>query len=450
MRRILVVDDDRGFRTSLVETLRSLGHIVAEADSAKSALAAVASMEDLGAVILDYRLANESGLDVLRALRERYGVRLPPVLMLTAYADAHGTIEAMRLGAFDHITKPIGRGQIEAFLAKALSTRSRAGLNVTEVVKQPLIGVSQAIREVQKAIGRAAASNANVLITGETGTGKEVAARVLHEFSSRSTGPFVAVNCAAIPADLLESELFGHAKGAFTGASVARPGCFEQAQGGTLMLDEIGDMPVAMQAKILRVLQERRVTRLGETNERELDVRIVAASHRDLDHMVECGEFRRDLYFRLNVLPIHMPPLRERREDIVPLASFFLQRSEGRARSLSSSACAMLEALPWPGNVRELQNAMERACVMVPSDVIDANDLEFLISKDASAAQPAGVSAAPAGEMRNSLETLERELIESALAQSSGNRSDAARRLGISRAQLYRRLRALGIEDRVR
>lgn len=437
MGRILVIDDDDGFRESVVETLHGLGHETMEAADGAAALRVLAA-GGIDAVLLDYKLGAERGTDVLRVARERFGDSLPPVLVLTAYVDTRGTIEAMQLGAFDHVEKPIGREQIADFLRKALLKPARAAPSEA-LGSQQLVGLCPAMREVHKLVGRAASSDATVLISGETGTGKEVVARTLHEFSHRARGPFVAVNCAAIPAELLESELFGHGKGAFSGAVSARVGCFEQAQGGTLLLDEIGDMPLAMQAKILRVLQERRIVRVGETQERQIDVRLLAASHRDLEAMTRTGTFRADLFFRLNVLRIHMPPLRERRQDIVPLAELFLTAP----RQLSPAAKQLLESLDWPGNVRQLRNAMERVRVMTPTSLIDVDDLAFLTERREEV-RLADENDAP---MSDAVASLERDLIVTALAQANGNRSDAARRLGISRAQLYRKLRAFNVSD---
>lgn len=446
MARILVIDDDAGFRASLVETLQSMGHATEEASGSPEALAKLAAQR-FDAMILDYRLGHERGTDLLREAAGAQGATLPAVLVLTAYSDPRGTIEAMQLGAFDHLAKPVSRAQIEEFLRRALASGDGAhagearpaGASPGTHEAHRLIGGSAAMRDVLKLIGRAAASDTTVLITGETGTGKEVAARTLHEFSKRSKGPFIAVNCAAIPADLLESELFGHAKGAFSGAVTARAGCFEQADCGTLLLDEIGDMPLPMQAKILRVLQERCVTRLGEATERSLDVRIVAATHRDLEEAVRSGIFRADLYFRLNVVPIALPPLRERREDIVPLAQRFLNR-DGGTRHLTADAQALLTNAAWPGNVRQLRNAMERVRVVVPGSVVEAADLSFIDTGDA-------LQKHRNAKLSSAVATVERDLVVAALAEARGNRSEAARRLGISRAQLYRKLRALGIED---
>lgn len=442
MGRILVVDDDAGFRASVMETIVGMNHEAVEAADGAAALRILAA-GGIDAMLLDYRLGTEKGTDVLRAARERFGDAVPPVLVLTAYVDAHGTIEAMRLGAFDHVEKPLGREQIADFLRRALVRPAQDPGPAALPGPQQLVGVSPAMREVHKLLGRAAASDATVLISGETGTGKEVVARTLHEFSHRSSGPFIAVNCAAIPPELIESELFGHGKGAFSGAVSVRIGCFEQAHRGTLLLDEIGDMPLAMQAKILRVLQERRIVRLGETQERQLDVRLIAASHRDLEAMTRTGTFREDLFFRLNVLSIHIPPLRERREDIVTLAEFFLSTPPEARRTLSDAAKQFLESRDWPGNVRQLRNAMERARVMVPTSTIDVDDLNFLIEHR----DEPEIAAVTDMSMSGAVASLERDLIVNALAQANGNRSDAARRLGISRAQLYRKLREFNITD---
>lgn len=441
MGRILVVDDDAGFRASIIETLVGMNHETVEAADGAAALRALAG-GGIDAILLDYKLGTEKGTDVLRAARERFGDAVPPVLVLTAYVDAQGTIEAMRLGAFDHVEKPLGREQIADFLRKALA-HPASDLPGPSLKPQQLVGVSPAMREVHKLVGRAAASDATVLISGETGTGKEVVARTLHEFSHRGQGPFIAVNCAAIPPELIESELFGHGKGAFSGAVSVRVGCFEQAHGGTLLLDEIGDMPLAVQAKILRVLQDRRIVRLGETQERQLDVRLIAASHRDLEAMTGTGEFREDLFFRLNVLRIHMPPLRERRQDIVTLAEFFLATPPETRRTLSAAAKEFLESRDWPGNVRQLRNAMERARVMAPTSMIHVDDLGFLIERDDDTEVPSVADTS----MSNAVASLERDMIVAALRQANGNRSDAARRLGISRAQLYRKLHEFSITD---
>jgi DNA-binding NtrC family response regulator len=299
------------------------------------------------------------------------------------------------------------------------------------------------MREVQKAIGRVADSEATVLITGETGTGKEVVAHAIHHHGHRAGHPFVAVNCAAIPAELLESQLFGHARGAFTGAIADRAGSFREAEGGTLFLDEIGDMDLAMQAKLLRVLQDRMVVPVGGKPV-AVDVRILAATHRDLRAMVDKGSFREDLYYRIGVVPLHLPPLRERLADILPLAEHFLALT-GSGRRLSAEAASRLLAHPWPGNVRELRNAIERAAVLAPLPVLSANDFEFL--GEARTGSPD--TDAPdwlSGDLPGAVARLEAAMIRRALADCGGNRTEAARRLGIHRQLLYEKIKRLGLE----
>ena len=359
MATILIVDDDAALRESLAETVSDLGHHAVLAKTGREALTRLASAE-VAAVLLDLRMPGDlDGLAVLRRLREQPNP--PPVVILTAYANADNTIEAMRLGAFDHLTKPVGRAELASVIERMLPNGSREiaepAQHVARFENDELIGLSEAMRQVQKTIGLAADSDTTVLILGETGTGKEVVARALHRHSRRAGRPFVAVNCSAIPADLLESELFGHIKGAFTGALADRLGAFREADGGTLLLDEIGDMPLPMQAKILRALQDKVVTPVGGRPV-AVDVRIIAATHRDLPDLVAHGRFREDLYYRLNVVPIAVAPLRERLADILPLAERFLRlvAGQGAPKQLTAAAAARLLAHPWPGNVRELRN----------------------------------------------------------------------------------------------
>lgn len=323
MATILLIDDDDAFCEGLSETLTDLGHETLCAGTGEHALARIERGLQPACIFLDIRLPDMDGIAVLERLRRVHRLATVPVVVLTAYARSGNTIAAMRLGAFDHLTKPVGRDDIASLLERIFAahsppdagTHAQANVDAFDepVGTEPrLLGISTAMREVQKCIGRAAASDATVLITGETGTGKEVAARVLHVASSRCAGPFVAVNCAAIPHELLESELFGHCKGAFTGATAARTGRIVEADGGTLFLDEVGDMATSMQAKLLRVLQDQQVTPLGVNRSISVNVRVVAATHRDLRTMVANGTFREDLLYRLNVIPIHLPPLRER------------------------------------------------------------------------------------------------------------------------------------------
>ncbi|OZI26282.1 sigma-54-dependent Fis family transcriptional regulator [Bordetella genomosp. 9] len=453
MATVLIIDDDDAFREGLAETIQDCGHAPVEAGDGAEAFERLRDGMVPDCIFLDFRLPGDDGLAVLEALRARPGLEHVPVVMLTAHATSANTIGAMRLGAFEHLTKPVGRAEIAALLARILASHPTAAATADapfaeeSASNEPqLLGVSVAMRDVQKRLGRAASTNSTVLITGETGTGKEVAARLLHRASARAARPFVAVNCAAIPEGLLESELFGHGKGAFTGAYAERSGRFEEANGGTLFLDEIGDMPLAMQAKLLRVLQERQVTPLGTARRVAIDVRIVAATHRDLAAMVAAGTFREDLLYRLNVIPLHMPPLRERVADILPLAEHFLstRAPAPQRKHLSTDAQRLLATYAWPGNVRELANAMERASAMAPGATLTREDFGFLheTAGNGGDALPSALLDLPLNE---ALAQVERAAIQRALALANGNRAEAARRLGISRQSLYGRLANLSM-----
>ncbi|MFC7478140.1 sigma-54-dependent transcriptional regulator [Dankookia sp. GCM10030260] len=436
MAHILIADDDAGVREGLAEAVIDLGHTVVEAADGDMALATAARVAP-DAVLLDLRMPGAlDGMAVLRRLRAR--PTPPPVAILTAYASAENTIEAMRLGAFDHLTKPVGRADIAELLGRMLRPVATAGLaGAAPEASGALVGVSPGMRAGQKTIGLVADSDATMLVTGETGTGKEVVARALHRHGRRAAGPFVAVNCAAIPTELLESELFGHVRGAFTGAVADRRGAFRDAAGGTLFLDEIGDMGLVTQAKILRVVQDREVAPLGGRPVR-IDVRIVAATHRDLPARVRDGAFREDLYYRLAVVPIHLPPLRDRPSDMVPLAEHFLAQLGG-GRRLGVDAEARLQAHPWPGNARELRNALERAAAFGRGAVIGAAELGL-----AGAAAP--VDNVAGGDLPSAVARLERAMIGRALQECGGNRAEAARRLGIHRQLLYAKLRQFDLE----
>ena len=438
MARILIIDDDAALRDSIGETLRDLGHTVTEAADGEAGLRRLAEMPAIQAVLLDLRMPGLDGLEVLRRMRARPDS--PPVAVLTAVATAANTIEAMRLGAVDHLTKPIGRADIadlmRRMLPDAVAAMPQSSVNLSE---GGLVGSSAAMRDVQKAIGMLADSDATVLITGETGTGKEVVARAIHRHGKRAAKPFVAINCAAIPANLLESALFGHARGAFTGAVGDAKGSIREADGGTLLLDEIGDLDLALQAKLLRVLQEREVTPVGGKPV-AVDVRVLAATHRDLPAEIRAGRFREDLYWRLGVVPLSLPPLRERRDDIVKLAEYFLAHGAGRARGLTDAAASLLRHHPWPGNVRELRNAMERVAALARRPVVDVDDLGFLAATGSSRA-PDKIETLPEAVSR-----LEIAMITQALAASGGNRAEAARRLGIQRQLLYDKMRRYGLD----
>ncbi|KAF2991405.1 sigma-54 dependent transcriptional regulator (plasmid) [Methylocystis sp. MJC1] len=442
MANVLIIEDDQALRESLAETLREFGHRAIEAASGRLGLD-ISTRERIDAVLLDLRMPGMDGLEVLRRLRADR-VETPPVAILTAYATSANTIEAMRLGAFDHLTKPIGRDDLFSLISRMLATRASSDHVPAPLAAgdDELIGPSAAMRSVEKTIGLVADSDATVLITGETGTGKEIVARAVHRHGRRSAGPFIAVNCAAIPAELLESELFGHARGAFTGAIAERRGAFRDADKGTLFLDEIGDMDIAVQAKILRALQERIVTPVGGRAVR-VDVRVLAATNKDLPTAVQTGRFREDLFYRLNVVPIHLPPLRERLADILPLAEHFLRQATAPPKRLASDAAARLLAYSWPGNIRELKNAVERVAILCRGDAIASSDFDFLATK--SSAHSGALDFAQ-GDLPTAISRLERYMITRALQEADGNRTEAARRLGIHRQLLYSKAQKFGID----
>ncbi len=433
MKTVLIVDDEPALRDALAETVGDLGHRPLAAADGGTALALAAEARP-DAVLLDLRMPDLDGITVLRRLRASPAP--PPVAILTAHATAANTIDAMRLGAFDHLTKPIGREALADLLARMLRARPAAAMPPAAEEADAFIGASSAMREVQKTIGRVSDSDATVLITGETGTGKEVVARAIHRHGRRAGGPFVAVNCAAIPAALLESTLFGHVRGAFTGAVADRPGAFREAAGGTLLLDEIGDMDAAMQAKILRLLQERVVTPVGGRPV-PVDVRIIAATHRDLPARVREGRFREDLFYRLSVVPVVLPPLRDRPGDVALLAAHFLHPL---GRRLGADAAGRLIAYSWPGNVRELRNALQRAAVLAAGETLGAADFAFLDAPPAVAADSSAADDLPGAVAR-----LEQRMIARALHEAGGNRAEAARRLGIHRQLLYAKARRYGL-----
>lgn len=455
MPHILIVDDDDAFRESLAETLGDLGHDTTQVRSGHEALSVLEGGTRIDCMFLDFRMPDLSGIEVLERVRALPARAALPVVVLTAFATSNNTIHAMRLGAFEHLTKPVGRDTIATLLAKIVASNgdlsgaalAASGDEPVDANTPRLLGNSEALRDAQKQIGRAAATDSTVLITGETGTGKEVAARVLHDASRRRHGPFVAINCAAIPAELLESELFGHVKGAYTGAATQRTGRIAEADGGTLFLDEIGDLPLPMQAKLLRVIQERTLTPVGSNANVPIDVRIVAATHRDLVAEVAARTFREDLFYRLNVIPIHLPPLRERPADILPLATHFLATAAslgGPARSLSGDAERRLLVHAWPGNVRELKNAIERVAALARGPLVIDDDLAFLSAPRAPASEiPSALLDLP---LPQAMEWLERAAIERALQQTAGNRAEAARRLGISRQSLYTKMAAYKLD----
>jgi two-component system NtrC family response regulator len=442
LARILIVDDDASFRESLAETVSSLGYEILIATNGAQGLSLL-KHGGIEAVFLDFRLPDMTGIEVLHAIKHLPGGDGPPVIMLTAYTSVDNTIEAMKLGAFEHLAKPISRHAVETALAAALASRGTATQQAEVRKEDEFVAHSERMRETIKMVGRAAASDATVLITGETGSGKEIVARALHQHSARASQPFVAVNCAAIPQELLESELFGHVRGAFTGATANRTGIFQQADGGTLLLDEIGDMSSNLQAKLLRVLAEGKIVPLGAERPLAVNVRLLAATHRDLGQQVKEGKFREDLFYRLNVINIHVPPLRERHEDIIALAEYFLALASDSPKNLSAEARHRLEKHSWPGNVRELRNVIERATILARGPSIKAEDLGLA---DAAASLTLSATPPPLHDLPTALAQLEETMIRTALAETGGNRAEAARRLGIRRQLLYAKLQHYGVE----
>ena len=448
---ILIVDDEANMRRVLAALIKKQGYRVVEAGDGEAALAAL-DADDVDAVISDLRMPRMNGLELLDATREEYpGL---PLVLLTAHGTIGSAVEALKRGAFDYLTKPFDPDEIEQVLAKAVRTHAleRAEARIPRSLADPdelLVGSSAALAEVKRVTERVAETPATVLITGESGTGKELVARRLHLLSERRERPFVKINCAAIPEGLLESELFGHEKGAFTGAATRKPGRFELADRGTLFLDEIGEMPLSAQPKLLRAIQENRFYRVGGTTTVEVDVRLVAATNRDLEREVREGGFREDLFYRLNVVPVRLPPLRERREDIPDLVARFAERSSARLRdapvTFSDAALEVLRARPWPGNIRELENAVERAVLLAEGPLIRPDDLPAEY-RDTRGAPPCGGETAPLkARVRSATRRIEREAILEALARTEGNVTQAARDLGLSRRGLQLKMRELGL-----
>ena len=406
---------------------------------ARGAQEAFKLIGNVDAVFLDLKMPGMSGIEFLREAKP-----MAPVIVLTAFADSSNTIEAIKLGAFDHLTKPIGRSDLQRVLAEALKNPQITPGGHSPPSGDELIGFSPSMREVQKKIGVATSGEVTVLIEGETGTGKELVAKAIHRHSDRSKGHFVPVNCAAIPRELLESELFGHVKGAFTGAIQPRLGKFREADGGTLFLDEIGDMPLEMQAKILRVLEDKLVAPVGGQSTYQVDVRIVAATHQDLAKKAQAGAFRQDLYFRLNVLNIQLPALRERGSDILLLAEYFLRRLTSPPKSLSTAAAKRLLEHSWPGNVRELENVIRSSSLSVRGAVIDARDLQIAPTESRGETPLEDLLEL---DFHSAVSQFEKLLLEKALKEAGGNRAEAARLLNIHRQLLYAKLKEHGMSE---
>jgi DNA-binding NtrC family response regulator len=445
--RVVIVDDEPRMAAVVAMALERDGH---ECERHVRAADALAAVEARGAdvVVTDLKMPDMDGIELLRVLRARRPAL--PVILLTAHGSVPTAVAAMREGAFDYVAKPFDNDELRALVARALelSRLERENRELRRAVAdryapESIVAESPRTTELLALVRRVARSRATVLIQGESGTGKELVARLLHFWSDRVAAPFVAVNCKAFAEGILESELFGHEKGAYTGAATARAGCFERAHGGTLFLDEIGEVGGDFQAKLLRVLQEGEVLRVGGAAPRAIDVRVVAATNRVLRQEVAAGRFREDLFFRLNVIPIQLAPLRERREDILPLAQQFLERAaaeSGRALHCTPAAEAALLAHAWPGNIRELENAIERAAVLARTDAITAEDL---VLEQSAAAPPVGGESA--GTLQAALDRAAAARIRAALAAASGNRLEAARALGIERTTLYRMMKRFGL-----
>jgi DNA-binding NtrC family response regulator len=451
---LLIVDDEKSTRDGLRGALEEEFDVYTAASPAEALT--ILKSEPVQLLLTDLRMGGDSGMDLLDAA---LALPDPPVaIMMTAYGSVDTAVEAMRRGAWHFVTKPLNLDEVEMLLKRALRGRTLETENkqLTQQVKKShkldrLIGKSPEIAKVSEIILQVAPTRATILIEGESGTGKEVVAGLLHHLSGRPAAKMVTVHCAALSPQLLESELFGHEKGAFTGAAQRRIGRFEQADGGTLFLDEIGEIDAATQIKLLRVLSERTIERVGSNTPLKVDVRVIAATNRNLREMVDRGEFREDLFFRLNVVKIEMPPLRTRREDIVLLANAFLQEfakeNDRPVKPLTDGALAKLASYPWPGNVRELRTAIEHGVVMSNDAVIDTRHLpQFLLSQSAGSPQPPAAaknSLDAAGEFN--LHALETNAIRAALATARGNRTQAAELLGVSRRTLQRKLKELGI-----
>ncbi|MFB3852516.1 MAG: sigma-54-dependent transcriptional regulator [Vicinamibacterales bacterium] len=445
---ILIVDDEPGVRSALAGVLRDEGYEVEAVESGEACLERV-SRQPFDLIVLDIWLPGIDGLQTLANLRER---RVDAqVVVISGHGNIESAVRAIKMGAFDFVEKPLSLEKTVLVLRNALRQRrleaENRALRARVDRTLTMVGESEAMRRLRDQVAMAAPTNGRVLVYGENGTGKELVARSIHALSRRRAGPFVEVNCAAIPEELIESELFGHVKGAFTGALSDRRGKFEVADGGTLFLDEVGDMSLKTQAKVLRVLQEQVFEPVGGVSRIKVDVRVIAATNKDLSAEIKAGRFREDLYFRLNVIPIFVPPLRGRQEDIPLLAEYFMQgfaREYGRrAKRLSIDATLAMQRYPWPGNVRELRNVVERLMIMVPGDTITADSMAFL-----EGAVP-GVTASPICQERATLQDararFEREYILRTLSANDGNMSRTADVLGVERSNLYRKMRSLGI-----
>ena len=446
MPRILIIADEPAIRSTLADILGDEGHKTTLCESGEEGIAQFAR-DEFDLILLDLWLPGIDGLSVLERLRN---AGAPPIIMISGHGSVDAAVKATRLGAYDFLEKPLSLERVLLTVNHALSDR-RLREQVRDLhrhlaLEEILIGDSEPMRRLEQQIRSAAPSSSRVLITGENGSGKEIVARTLHRHSLRADQPFIDVNCAAIPEELIESELFGHRKGAFTGAIDDRKGKFELADGGTLFLDEVGDMSLKTQAKVLRALQEQTFQRVGGQQTIKVDVRVLAATNKDLEAEIATGNFRSDLYYRLNVIPIEVPPLRARGADIVLLAEHFLRRFAAEEaqpkKKLSPGGAAKLKAYHWPGNVRELRNVIERLAILLPGDTIEAEDIQLGTRAEAA---PEIASNLPLKEAR---EQFEKQYILGRLRDFGGNVSRTAESLGVERSNLYRKMDAYGIRGR--
>ncbi|MBW6467855.1 MAG: sigma-54-dependent transcriptional regulator [Anaerosomatales bacterium] len=446
--RVLVADDEKNMRWVLAQALEAEDFEVVQAVDGKEALAAIAEAEpDL--MVLDHRMPKPDGMEVLRRLRAQGSTF--PIIMLTAHGNVELAVEAMKAGATEYLTKPFDLEELKIAIEKALKMRGLAA--EVERLREELdreydvegiVAAERGMMEVIENIRKVAPTSATVVIYGESGTGKELVARAIHQLSDRAGKPFVSVSAGALPETLLESELFGYEKGAFTGAMTAKPGRFELANGGTLFLDEIGDITPGVQVKLLRVLQERRFERLGGTRSIEVDVRVVAATNRDLQQLIANGEFREDLYYRLNVVPVTLPPLRARTSDIPLLVAHFLEKFNAGARKISSEAMEALVTYQWPGNIRELENTIERIVILSQGDELGVGDLPMEIRLNSGdCVPPTGEFVLP--EEGIDLEEVELDLARQALSRTGGSVPKAAKLLGLTAKTLEARMQRLGL-----
>ena len=450
---ILIVDDDRGHLISLRTVIRSWGYRVATAEDGLEAVAAVKESQ-VELILMDVRMTTMSGIEAL----ERIKIYNPsiPIIIMTAYSSVASAVEALKGGAYDYLIKPFDFDVLKLSIERACE---HAGLKVEnedlrarlqeDFDRPDIIGKSASMKALMDMLAMVAPSEATVMITGESGTGKELIAKSLHYNSARKAHPLVTVNCAALTESLLESELFGHEKGAFTGADRRREGRFMLADGGTIFLDEVGETSSRMQAKLLRVLQEKEIQRVGSEAVLQVDVRVVAATNRDLEEDVQAGRFREDLFYRLNVMHLSVPPLRDRQEDIPLLAQHFLEKYARRNRKtvkgFAPLAMDMLLKYDWPGNVRELENAIERAVILLSGDHVTEKQLPLRIMREHPGHESAADAAMPTTDGTRTLEEMEKEAIVATLAATDGNKSETARRLGISRKTLHNKLKAYGL-----